>query len=904
MRHLRSSSSGSGSSSNKFSRCCSTSLIINHGTHFSSSTSQHLRQQHCFSSSSSSLLLKPTSINFMISSFSNPFSSASSSTKNNKNNNGTMITEDELAMMETDELSRELSRFGWHQPNKQHLELVVKEMITRGSVISVKTIREAIKLCYLSGDRKLLYNLAIELFLGRVYGGSSENDMKMLGLPEELVDCAALCEVGDPLQKLISITRTTEATLRSAHSADVVPGLEMSLFRALWRCFVILKNVRLLSSSSSPSQRRHVVAEKSTTSTPSVVLEQEELHDNFAVEEDSSSSASVRRNKELEVMETARRIFDLLTIVNKKILNLSNTSSSSSTSFTNNSTNFSSSSSTTTSADENLAFKQLCRLISLRVLYSDPQPSSSSFHQQQYFFGDDGEAEYFRLLFSRKLFQADVSGGPAARYLSLIKTCENGARPDIATEYFEQYEVAHPFLVKPMESLSSSSTSTKLMLLPFQVEQFELVLKSYWNLLLKCGEHKKVVKTLVKYLDIFEEYNTYQLPAPLLSVAMRAVGEVQESKVAAKTMASLLKSFSVGGGGGTSSSSSSTTRNTQNDNDDDFSVSGNEISQEAEQEQEEMRRNNINSSNSTTSSSHTRPPTKYEMLTCLTALAKCGHPSFDQALETCLQERLIDTSSPVRVAELRLQYALNDPIDSLQTVQDEIQKCEDAGFSIKQDFRCAGLILQILLRLDEETFLDVFKDIVGEVNHHRATSSGATTGGIREIPSSWVDWLVVWSLRRRYELTTSQQQYILDVIDHKKSPSSFIVPQSELIRRDFDETMKKMNKNKKNNTSQGKSDHQFSTTSDPRCVWPKRKSAISALKISTTKSNTQTEQQVVCSSCIGEAFTSFAHHQFIQTAKSPLVEKLVLLEKNSSNHQNAVLSDANEMLNRMASMKY
>ena len=27
-----------------------------------------------------------------------------------------------------------------------------------------------------------------------------------------------------------------------------------------------------------------------------------------------------------------------------------------------------------------------------------------------------------------------------------------------------------------------------------------------------------------------------------------------------------------------------------------------------------------------------------------------------------------------------------------------------------------GLILQILLRLDEETFLDVFKDIVGEVN--------------------------------------------------------------------------------------------------------------------------------------------------------------------------------------------
>ncbi len=721
--------------------------------------------------------------------------------------------------------------------------------------------------------------------------------MRMLGLPEELVDCAALSAVGDPLQKLTLICRTVEGTLRTAHSADVVSGIEMGLFRALWRCFVVLKKLRLMDSGGGAGGGRRSVEDR-------------------------------RPGEELEVLEAARRIFDLLSIVNKKIVknllslmamnsNLvfsTNNNNNNGKNNNNNNNNLSSNSNSNnqfTSAEENIAFKTLCRFISLRVLYSS---SSDHRHQQnqsnensEEMFGDDGEAEYFRLVFSKNWLQADVSMGPAARYLSLMKTCENGMRHDIATEYFEQYEINHPFLVKKMKSFSENEKhqfqegdkeveEEEKLFLSFQVEQFELVLKGYWNLLISCGEHGKVIQVLEKYLDIFEKYN-HQLPASLLSVAMRSVGEVKNAKVAARTMASLFRSFSKNipttNNNTNTSTTTSTTITTTSDNNEN--------------------ENNNNSPTNLSTSSNFRLPTQYEMLTCLTALAKCAHPSFHQALETCLQENLIDTTtaaSPLRVAELRLQYALNDPIDSLSIAQSEITRCEEAGCSIKNDFRCAGLILQILLRVDDESFMKVFREVValnddddhdhneGEKKTSRSKSSKSNNKSSRiyDIPSSWVDWLVVWSLRRRYELTQEERKYILDVIEFKRKPSYFVAPQAELIKLDFQFYQRKRNNlnsldGDENENYENDLHHQQQLRhADPRCVWPKRRSAL--MKLQTESRNEEKER---CVSLSFERHLAFMSSS--SSSKSPLVQKLMT----SANSLEAA-SDAMMILKRLESL--
>lgn len=898
---------------------------------------QYCHLHHCrrFSSSSSFSILSSTSSTSSSTSSSSSVSSMSSSNPNSKSEVRVITTtQDELAMMDNDELARELGRFGWHNPNKTHLRLVVTELTSRGSVISAKTIRDAIKMCYLSHDSKNLYHLAVELFLNRTYT-ATEVDMKILGLPEELVDCAALCEVGDPLQKLISVARSAEPTLRSAHSADVVSGLEMSLFRAFWRCFVILKHLRFGKT-----------------------LEER------------------RPGDELEVLEAARRIFDLISIVNKKIVfgilfsltqntnNNNNTNVSTSnfagTTTTTTTTSATSSTATTTltSADENLAFKQLCRLISLRVLYSSSSSSllssngnssnnnnnnnSSNNNKNNVASGgdvggDDGEAEYFRLIVSKNWLQADVTGGPAARYLSLIKTCEAGMRHDIATEYFEQYEVSHPFLVKRMKSVEEHDEQQHqhqqeqehqqepLLFLPFQVEQFELVLKSYWSLLIKCGEHKKVVQVLVKYLDIFDKYN-HHLPATMLSVAMRSVGEQKESTVAARTMGTLFRSLaSVSSMLLSSSSSSSPPSSTPSfaqsingKNDDFLSTRSSSSSSSLSTSSSSSNSSSNATATTTTTSGNFRPPTPYEMLTCLAALAKCGHPSFHQALDTCLHEDLIDKSSPLRVAELRLQYALNDPIDSLATVREEIQKCEESGFSVKSDFRCASLVLQILLRTDDDSFLSMFRDVVvfprdsagdgGNDNgddddgsyYNNNTNKNVkkvVAGGITDIPTVWVDWLVVWSLRRRYELTNQDRKYILDVIDKKRAPSFSVVPQSELIRYDF---LDRQGVTTKTTTYGHAVDFESSIISDPRCVWPKRRSALVNLVHS---SACCTSSLGGGRSAIGESFESLSSSGF-STASSisgaNIVDRLASTATSSS--RQSALSDTAMMLKRIGSL--
>ena len=68
------------------------------------------------------------------------------------------VTEDELAMMDSEELARELGRFGWHHSNKQHLKLLLNEMISRGSImVPVKTVKEAIRHALYSKNQQIYH---------------------------------------------------------------------------------------------------------------------------------------------------------------------------------------------------------------------------------------------------------------------------------------------------------------------------------------------------------------------------------------------------------------------------------------------------------------------------------------------------------------------------------------------------------------------------------------------------------------------------------------------------------------------------------------------------------------------------------------------------------------------------
>lgn len=249
------------------------------------------------------------------------------------------------------------------------------------------------------------------------------------------------------------------------------------------------------------------------------------------------------------------------------------------------------------------------------------------------------------------------------------------------------------------------------------------------------------------------------------------------------------------------------------------------------------------------------------MATCLLALAKCGHSSFHRALETCLQEQLIEESA-LRVAELNLQYALNDPVECLRIVQAEAARCNNLAsgpIDILSDARCASLILQILLRADHPTYLSTLEKLA-----KKSAGSSSSDGVGVAVQAAWVDWLIIWAQRRRYELSNEQRQSILKFVALRSPSMQGLGLQAKLIERDLQQALSEETRKKKKQQPESKRATNTSAAgddvvvhSDPRCNWAKRRTALQGLVLplesATSSRGSSSDQENGGGSCVAES---------------------------------------------------
>ena len=146
-------------------------------------------------------------------------------------------------------------------------------------------------------------------------------------------------------------------------------------------------------------------------------------------------------------------------------------------------------------------------------------------------------------------------------------------------------------------------------------------------------------------------------------------------------------------------------------------------------------------------------PSGVERFTCVHALARCGTPHYEALLELCITNHIVEVDSE-EICFLLLQYAINAvrPETVFRKALDTLSATSQRALSD----RIVTSILQLCLRCELPSMLQ----------HYRKYCFEGGTGPLdkplrsQSLRRQWVDLLIIWADRRRYELSASERQFI------------------------------------------------------------------------------------------------------------------------------------------------
>ncbi|KAH9577181.1 hypothetical protein LSM04_006681 [Trypanosoma melophagium] len=137
---------------------------------------------------------------------------------------------------------------------------------------------------------------------------------------------------------------------------------------------------------------------------------------------------------------------------------------------------------------------------------------------------------------------------------------------------------------------------------------------------------------------------------------------------------------------------------------------------------------------------------EYLLQTAIHALSKCQVPRFEEEyLRPCLQENLVHCTNEFYFCIL-LQHAHNST-DPGAGAEDVLQAMKEKGTPLTT--RVVSRLMKIYLRIESPKLLELYQ--------HATKRLGL-------FKPSWLDELLLWADRRRYNITNEERKYILDEV--------------------------------------------------------------------------------------------------------------------------------------------
>lgn len=139
-------------------------------------------------------------------------------------------------------------------------------------------------------------------------------------------------------------------------------------------------------------------------------------------------------------------------------------------------------------------------------------------------------------------------------------------------------------------------------------------------------------------------------------------------------------------------------------------------------------------------------PSPHEMFVSLQGLARCGLPQFDQVLNACSKNDLMNGGVEER-SYMTLQHALNtvDVCERVAAVEDVMAQAKEPLSD-----RMMILVLQCLHRAESDLLPQYIKKFMAMRDN--------------EVKSTWIELLVLWADRKSYTLDVETRSWILDIL--------------------------------------------------------------------------------------------------------------------------------------------
>ncbi|PBJ69881.1 hypothetical protein TcG_05508 [Trypanosoma cruzi] len=137
---------------------------------------------------------------------------------------------------------------------------------------------------------------------------------------------------------------------------------------------------------------------------------------------------------------------------------------------------------------------------------------------------------------------------------------------------------------------------------------------------------------------------------------------------------------------------------------------------------------------------------EYLLQTAINALSKCQVPRFEEEyLQPCHDQQLMHCTNEFYFCAL-LQHAHNS-MDPANGAEEVLRRMKEKGTPLTT--RIISRLMKIYLRIESPKLLELYQHATQQLGTFRP---------------SWLDELLLWADRRRYELTHGERKYILDEV--------------------------------------------------------------------------------------------------------------------------------------------